>query len=161
MWIARLHVRQRWPTADNPFLTRKVQIKERLNILLYRDTAHIDENRVALSCGFPGVVFWFEKVKINTARPDDRIANAPGNKIVQDSVCRGHHRIARSMEPAQKRVGPAERDTDARGYIFRKARVICSGESQLVASCKRARRQAKRPLGGDVQAIRAKGTQLC
>src|SRR5215510_5505929 len=58
------------------------------------------------------------------------------------------------MKGAQVRVGPAERNAEARVNVFRKARVIRRSEGQPAPKREATRREAQRTLGGDVQSVR-------
>ena len=95
-----------------------------------------------------------EYVEIDAARPQHHVVEAERFEVGFDRRGGRHHRAGRAVKPAQKAVGPGERNAGAGLDVFGKAGVIGGGERQIVVHRIAARGQTQRPFGGDVQRVR-------
>ncbi|ABA51161.1 hypothetical protein BURPS1710b_1413 [Burkholderia pseudomallei 1710b] len=155
--IARFELGERGALARDPFRAGQVELQERLDVLLDRDAADIQEDRPR---GVEHLRFDRpEDVEIDAARPQHDVVEAEALEVVLDDGRRRHHGERRAVEPPQEAIGRRERHAEARLHVFRKARVVRGRERQLARARVAARGEPERAFGRDVQRVRLERVQ--
>ena len=121
--------RARRPVADDHLGAGQIEIEKRLEILFDRDAADAEEHRTR-QAEIDGART--KQAGVDAARPQHHVAKAARAQFGRQRRRRRHHRLARRMEPAQRRPDPGFRDRQARGDVFGKAGMEARGERQPV-----------------------------
>ena len=142
--------RPRRSVADDQLGAGQIELQERLKILFDRDPADADKNRARQA---EVHVARMKQFCIDAARPQHHVAKTAQPQFGGKRGRRRHHRLARAVEPAQRRPDPGFRDRQPRRNIFGKAGVEARRERQAMPPAIAPHQQADRPFGCDVKML--------
>ena len=149
--IFPLQGRARRAIADHDLGARQIKFEKCFKILFDRDPADRQKDR-ARQAEIDGARP--EQLGIDAARPQHHVAETAPAQFAGQRRRRRHHRLAGSMEPAQRRPTPGFRNRQARRDVFRKSGMETRGERQSALAAIAAHRKPDRSFGRDMNAVR-------
>jgi hypothetical protein len=137
--------------ADDEFAARPGHLQECVDVLLDGNAADVGGNGPRQSEEL--LRMGLEHIGIHAAAPAGEVLEAVRLEIEAYGGGAHHATRGRAVEPAQRAVGQADRDGNARAHVLGKLRVVRSREAHARLAAKAPCAQSQRPLGRDVQRL--------